>query len=101
MFRTSIMLLLTVVPISLFAQIPANAVGTDGLCVGAYFTEAQGAAFLKAQEPQQAEAWRSRADSIRQRILKGARLGTIPSRPNSVPVIHTRREMDGYTVEKV
>ena len=101
MIRSAIVFLLGVSPLFLFAQAQSNAAVTEGLCVGAYFTEAQGAAFLKAQEPQQAEAWRSRADSIRQRILKGARLGTIPSRPNSVPVIHTRREMDGYTVENV
>lgn len=95
------MMLLGVAPVSLFAQAPVSAGGTEGLCVGAYFTEAQGAAFLKGREPKLADAWHLRADTICQRILTGGRLRNIPARPASAPVIHSRREMDGYTVENV
>ena len=73
----------------------------DSLCVGAYFTEAQGAAFLSAHQLTDVAAWGRRADTIRQRLLSGGRLSDLPPRPASAPVIHSRREMDGYTVENV
>lgn len=74
---------------------------SDSLCVGAYFTEAQGAMFLASHMPKCREDWQSRADSIRRRILIAARLDRLPPKPSSAPVIHSRRVMEGYTVENV
>jgi predicted alpha/beta-hydrolase family hydrolase len=71
------------------------------LCVGAFFTEAQGAAFLSARVPVNLAAWSLRSDSIRRRIRQAGRLEVPPPRPVSKPVIHSRREMDGYIVENV
>lgn len=83
-----------------FPSAPADTLREE-LCVGAYFTEAQGAAFLAAHVPYNLAAWSLRADSIRRRIRLAGRLETLPPRPASKPVVHSRREMDGYSVENV
>jgi uncharacterized protein len=101
MIRQACLLLTGLLPFVLHAQDPAIPSGKDTLCVGAYFTEAQGAAFLKDHIPRSKRAWQLRADSIRDRIRVGSRLISIPPKPASAPVIHSRREMDGYTVENV
>jgi len=88
-------------PLSTLAQPSPTPVVKDSLCVGAYFTEAQGAAFLSAHVPSDLGAWQLRADSIRSRILSGARLERLPPRPASRPVIHSRQVFDGYSVENV
>lgn len=73
------------------------------LCQGAYFTEAQGKALLTelaARYPTQA-AWQERAARIRAQIIEGGGLQTLPPRPTSAPIIHSRKVMEGYTVENV
>jgi poly(3-hydroxybutyrate) depolymerase len=99
--RQKIILMASLLPLASMAQPAPSTVKQDSLCVGAYFTEAQGAAFLSAHQPTDAAAWGRRADTIRQRLLSGGRLSDLPPRPASAPVIHSRREMDGYTVENV
>lgn len=101
MIRQACLLLIGLLPFALRAQDPAISSGKDALCVGAYFTEAQGAVFLKDHTPGSKPAWQLRADSVRDRIRVGGRLISIPPKPASAPVIHSRREMDGYTVENV
>lgn len=71
------------------------------LCQGAYFTEEQGKAFLAKQRPISLEAWQLRAAQIQKRILEGGELSNLPLRPTSQPIIHSRRQMDGYTIENV
>ena len=88
-------------PVLLSAQGAAAVGPSSELCVGAYFTEAQGASFLASHVPADLAAWRLRSDTIRRRILAGGRLESLPPRPASRPVIHSRKEMDGYSVENV
>jgi pimeloyl-ACP methyl ester carboxylesterase len=74
---------------------------TADLCRGKYFTEAQGAAFLSAHVPTDLKSWKSRAEKIRAQIKSGMELNELPTRPKSQAVIHSKRVMDGYTVENV
>ncbi|MBM3838544.1 MAG: c-type cytochrome [Verrucomicrobia bacterium] len=48
-----------------------------------------------------AEAWSTRRAELREEFLKGARLWPLPERPPLKPIIHSRREHDGYSVENV
>jgi len=47
------------------------------------------------------DEWKARAASIRQGILKGAHLDPLPPRCPLKPIIHSKREHNGYTVENV
>ncbi len=71
------------------------------LCVGAYFTEEQGRSFLQEHIPAGIHEWNTRAQLVKQQLKKGMELETWPSVPLSKPVIHSRKVMDGYTVENV
>ena len=71
------------------------------LCQGAYFTEAQGKAFLDSHVPASKQVWETRAGQIRTQIREGMELLTLPTKPASAPIIHSKREMDGYTIENV
>lgn len=79
----------------------SNAQSAPELCQGAYFTEPQGKDFLTQHVPTTKQAWEARAQQIRNRILEGGELDKLPARPASKPIVHSRREMDGYTVENV
>jgi dienelactone hydrolase len=71
------------------------------LCQGAYFTEEQGKAFLEKHVPTSKVEWEARAAQIRQQIRNGMDLQTLPEKPASKPIIHSRKEMDGYSIENV
>ena len=71
------------------------------LCRGKYFTEAQGAAFLTEHVPPDLGAWTVRAEKIRAQIKSGMELMKMPAKPTSQAVIHSKRVMNGYTVENV
>ncbi|WP_229215906.1 alpha/beta hydrolase family protein [Dyadobacter frigoris] len=71
------------------------------LCQGAYFTEAEGKAFLDSHVPASKLAWEARAQKIKAQIRAGMELETIPAKPNSIPIIHSKRTLDGYTIENV
>ncbi|MBE9464903.1 alpha/beta hydrolase family protein [Dyadobacter subterraneus] len=71
------------------------------LCQGAYFTEAEGKAFLDSHVPASKLAWETRAQKIKAQIRAGMELETIPAKPKSIPIIHSKRTMDGYTIENV
>lgn len=74
---------------------------TPELCQGAYFTEVQGKDFLTQHIPTSKKEWELRANQIRNRIIEGGELKNLPARPASKPIVHSRREMNGYTVENV
>mgnify|MGYP003465863181 FL=1 len=78
-----------------------NLIAQDELCKGAYFTEAQGKAFLEEHTPASVNEWQHRANQIRARIREGIQLKTMPAKPVSEPIIHSKKIMDGYTVENV
>ena len=71
------------------------------LCQGAYFTEEQGAALLKSLRPTDLNAWQKRSDSVLKQIKRGMQLDQLPAKPVSLPVIHSKQQQDGYTVENV
>lgn len=77
----------------LFAQVE--------LCQGAYFTEAQGKEFLSKNTPKNKAAWEKRAARIKANMLEGMDLYPLPPKPNSAPIVHSRRVMNGYTVENI
>lgn len=73
------------------------------LCVGNYWTEAEGKAFLEniRQSYTTAEAWKSRAREIRSQILKGTGLEKFPEKCPLNPVFGEKRTYDGYQVQNV
>ena len=71
------------------------------LCQGAYFTEAEGANFLREHVPASRAEWENRAAKIRANLLEGMDLLPLPSKPGSQAIVHSLREMNGYTVENV
>lgn len=73
----------------------------DELCVGNYFTEQQGYDFLQNHIPVSLSAWTERSAKIVQQIKAGMQLDALPAKTNSIPIIHSRKEMNGYSVENV
>ncbi len=47
------------------------------------------------------DEWLARAEQIRQGVLDGAGLSPVPEKTPLQPIIHSRREYDGYAVENV
>ncbi len=78
-----------------------NLIAQDELCRGAYFSEAQGKSFLEEHTPASLNDWQRRAEKIRVRIREGMQLEKLPAKPVSKPIIHSKRIMDGYTIENV
>lgn len=90
------------IPFLSLAQPSVGKIKVEGnLCRGAYFTEQQGAQFLDDRVPQNLGAWKNRAEKILDQIRKGTDLINMPERPSSAPVIHSKRDFDGYSVENV
>ncbi|TDB64214.1 alpha/beta hydrolase family protein [Arundinibacter roseus] len=79
----------------------AKTLSAQELCQGAYFTEAQGKEFLTKNVPKNKAAWEKRASAIRANMLEGMDLLPLPPKPTSAPIIHSRRVMNGYTVENI
>ena len=73
------------------------------LCQDAYWTEAQGKAFLDQQKKTYttSEAWEKRASQIRKQILKGAELEKFPDKCPLNTYISEKRVYDGYQVQNV
>ena len=51
--------------------------------------------------PTSKEAWEQRAASLRQQLLVSLGMFPMPTMQPPKPVVHSRREMDGYAIEKV
>ena len=74
------------------------------LCMGAHWSEDDANLMMKtfASKWDDLETWEKRADLIRQGIIEGMQLEKMPvAEGNFRPVIHSRREMDGYVVENI
>jgi len=73
------------------------------LCQGNYLTEEaakeQLARFAKSYS--NLAEWKYRAKGIREGILRGAELYPLPKKCPLNPIIHSKRQYDGYTVENV
>jgi uncharacterized protein len=73
------------------------------LCVGNYQTEEQAKQQLArfTQTYSNASQWRQRAQRIREGILQGAELSPLPKKCPLNPIVHSKREYQGYSVENV
>ncbi len=74
------------------------------LCVGGYWTEDE--AYQKMKEFKQnwnsKETWESRADKIREHIIKGMQLDKMPEiKGNFNAIINHTHKMDGYIIENI
>jgi hypothetical protein len=73
------------------------------LCQGHYHSEEaakeQLAKFAKSYSS--LDEWKARAKRIREGILRGTELLPLPKKSALNPIIHSKREYDGYTVENV
>jgi uncharacterized protein len=77
------------------------AVEEPQLCVGNYQSEEAGKEQLArfAATYSTRAQWQQRAQRIREGILQGADLWPMPKKCPLNPIIHSRREHDGYTIE--
>ncbi len=73
------------------------------LCVGAYYTEAEGASNLvKLKESYQTKKdWLKRREIIKKGILEGADLIPFPEKTPLKPIYTAERKYDGYSVKNV
>ncbi|MEZ4776348.1 MAG: acetylxylan esterase [Bacteroidia bacterium] len=80
-----------------------SAFGQSMLCQGNYWTESEAAAIHTefAATYHNLEDWEHRAETIRQGILEGLELTTTPEKTPLNTVIHSKKVMDGYSVENV
>ncbi len=73
------------------------------LCVGNYWTDEEGAAFLKEirQTYTTLEDWEKRKSLIRNQIIKGAELDELPAKCPLNPIIGEKRIYEGYQVQNI
>jgi dienelactone hydrolase len=73
------------------------------LCVGNYQTEEQAKEQLArfAGTYSTLAGWQQRAKGIRAGILRGAELSPLPRKCPLNPIVHSKREHDGYSVENL
>ena len=73
------------------------------LCQGNYLTEEAAKEQLErfAKSYSNLDQWKERAKRIREGILRGAELLPMPKKCPLNPIIHSKRQYDGYTVENV
>jgi dienelactone hydrolase len=98
------------VPVVALAALPWSAPAAQNgadekpqLCVGNYQTEEQAKEQLArfARTYSNAAEWQQRAQRIREGILRGAELLPLPKRCPLNPIVHSKREYQGYSVENV
>lgn len=76
---------------------------SDMLCVGNYWTEDEGKAFLEKMQASYTtpQEWKKRAKQIKAHLLKGAGLEKFPKKSALNPILGEVRQYDGYTVQNV
>lgn len=76
---------------------------TNWLCVGNWQSEAQAKEQLArfAESYSTRRGWVKRAGNIRENVWRGAGLEKLPRKSRLNPIVHSRREYDGYSVENV
>jgi len=92
--------------LSLFFLVALSTVSAQEsmLCVGGHWTEDEANQKMKEFKASwdDLESWEARAAIIRQGIMDGMQLERMPVIDGHFhPVIHSRREMDGYVVENI
>lgn len=88
-----------------FLILSTTAFGQDSLlCVGSYWTENRANIAMKdfASEWNDIASWEKRKNRIREGIIEGMQLEKMPKiNGNFNTIIHSKREMDGYSVENI
>jgi len=81
----------------------ANEAEEPQLCVGNYQSEQEAKVQLArfAETYANLSEWQARARRIREGILRGAELWPLPRKCALNPIVHSKREYDGYSVENV
>lgn len=99
--RLAILIGWMVMPVAVGAE--GNAVETNWLRPGAFYSEAQGKQKLEEYTAtwDGRESWEKRAAAIRAGVLRGAGLEKLPERTPLNPIGRGERRMDGYSVENV
>lgn len=71
------------------------------LCQGRYHSEADAVAQLEriGKTYDDRASWEVRAAKLRKQIFTGAKLDPLPERTPLKPIVHKKREYEGYTVE--
>ena len=95
------LIIIYLVLMSLLNFVQNNSSASTELCQGEYFTEVQGAELVISLKPTQLKQWKLRRDSITKQVKVGMDLENLPPKPSSQPVIHSKKVMDGYTIENV
>lgn len=92
-----------VMPLSWPAAAQNEAADKPELCVGNYQTEEQAKEQLArfAHTYSNQAGWQQRAQRIREGILRGAELMPLPKKCPLNPILHSKREYDGYSVENL
>ncbi len=94
-------ILVAVLLISRFVM--AQDTKNENLCVGHYYTEAEGKKVLEdlQKEYQTKEEWKARAAMIKQGILEGTQLVPFPDKTELKPRYTRERKYEGYSVKNV
>jgi uncharacterized protein len=103
--NSSILTCLRLIPLVIIIYV-APAFGQNEvpqLCVGNYQTEDQAKQQLEkfANTWHDQASWEQRAHLIRENILSGLELSPMPAKEELKPIVHSKKMMDGYTVENV
>jgi len=88
---------------SFWGKILAQNQNSENLCVGHFYTEAEGKQVLSElkKQYQTKEEWLKRAEIIKQGILKGANLIPLPGKTALNPRYSEARKYNGYSVKNV
>jgi hypothetical protein len=90
-------------PIEAVSQQNSGDDSNSQLCVGEYWTEEEGQAFLQQMRQTYATSkeWKNRAKEIRKHILEGLDLEKFPKKNPLNPLMGEVRKYDGYQVQNV
>ncbi len=100
--KSALLVTLLFAPHLLKAQDQKNKKQTEPtLCQENYFTEKEGALFLESHKVDNLSDWNIRSTKIIEQVKTGMNLNRVPKKSSSRATIHSKQEMDGYTVENV
>ncbi len=91
--------------IYIFCLVNLSTYGQDSLlCVGHHWSEDEASQMMKkfSSEWEDLKSWESRRQRIKRGIIEGMQLDKMPKISGDFnAIIHSKREMDGYTVENI
>jgi hypothetical protein len=92
---------ISILVLGFFVPVPGAEEKKPQLCQGNYQSEEAAKEQLAkfARSYSSLEQWKARAKQVREGILRGAELWPLPAKCELKPIIHSKREYDGYMVE--